>query len=568
MEMEQSATLTAAEEAAKQHRILELRGRLSSIRKKKIILDGDDSTSTSATADNTEDTLHRSPPINVNSTTTSPTPDDDGDGGSDDDSTDSTMSTGSAASSIISSGSGYDPDSFMSIDQGSLDDSFKEIIPSDDQEKPKGLLDSFLESNHRDSSRDSRSPIDYEKEKRYFSRKDDKESSNVCPKEQTKSKRWEEKSRELRQLRIAKIKERNKQKAAEAAQVNQQPQASKTSPPSRPCVNSNNNNAPFVSKIHKYKKLMSGTDLYSETIRREAQRVLAQVKISHLVNEAKRIIQEADQQKAMKILLQGGDSNQVSNSTLLTTIHPNMLPPCLYDTEEDDIDDQVDELYYQDDTQTVVSDEAVASHEEHMVSNEEAVISSKRKHDTLETVAHIRRQCSLEEVQFEVEMILHAVEDILKSRKGRVAWMKRKRLLLSVHPEDEDTELKMQVKHLKSTLNSTIQDEKAPEDYHLDDTLKIMSDYNDMDVYEDDENEFAYGILFGSLLDIDADDTVQSKKKMRIKNPSWTKIRRMRRKSEVSKATSTTTEGTMEMDDSSRSETQELDWYVLNSAEC
>jgi hypothetical protein len=51
---EQSATLTAAEEAAKQHRILELRGRLSSIRKKKSIVDGDDSTSTSATADNTD----------------------------------------------------------------------------------------------------------------------------------------------------------------------------------------------------------------------------------------------------------------------------------------------------------------------------------------------------------------------------------------------------------------------------------------------------------------------------------------------------------------------------------
>jgi len=563
-------TLTsAAEEAAKQHRILELRGRLSSIRKKKgIVDDEDDSTSTSA--DNTEDTLHCSPPINVNSTTTSPTGDDDiSDGDSDDDSTESTMSTGSEASSIMSSGSGYDPDSFMAIDQGSLDDSFKEIIPSEDQhqEKPKGLLDSFLESNQRESSRDSRSRSDYEKENRRNHSKDDKdESSDVCPKEQTKSKRWEEKSRELRQIRIAKMKERNKQKAA-AAQVNQRPQANEPSPPSRPCVN-NNNAAPFVSKIHKYKKLMSGTDLYSETIRKEAQRVLAQVKISHLVNDAKRIIQEADQQKAMKILLQGGDSNQVSNSTLLTSIHPNMLQPCLYDTEEDETGDQVDELYYKDDTLTAVSDEAVASQEERMVSNEEAAISSKRKHDTLETVAHIRRQCSLEEVQFEVEMILHAVEDILKSRKGRIAWMKRKRLLLSVHPEDKDTELKMQVKHLKSTLKSTIQDEKASEDYHLDDTLKIMSDYNDMDVYEDDDNEFVYGILCGSSLDADADDTVQSKKKMRIKNPSWTKIRRIRRKSEVSKATSTTTEGTVEMDDSSRSETQELDWFVLNSAEC
>ena len=566
--MEQSATLTAAEEVAKQNRILELRGRLSSIRKKKSIVDdGDDSTSTSSATTDTEDALHRSPPINVNSTTTFQTPDGDGDI-NDDDSTDSTMSTGSTASSIMSSGSGYDPDSFMSIDQGSLDDSFKELISSDDQhqEKPKGLLDSFLESNHRDSSR---SAGDYEKENRRNHSKDDKESSDVCPKEQTKSKTWEEKSKELRQLRIAKMKERNKQKAA-AAQVNQQPQAYKPPPPSRPCVN--NNAAPFVSKIHKYKKLMSGTDLYSESIRREAQRVLAQVKISHLVNEAKRIIQEADQQKVMKILLQGGDSNQVNNSTLLTTIHPNMLPPCLYGMEEDDSNDQVDALCYQDDTLTTVSDEAVVSHEEHIVSNEEAAISSKRKHDTLETIAHIRRQCSLEEVQFEVEMILHAVEDILKSRKGRIAWMKRKRQLLGVHHEDKDTELKIQVKHLKSTLKSTIQDEKAPEDYHLDDTLNIMSDNNDMDVYEDDDNSFLAigrdGILCGSLLDYDADDTVQSKKKMRIKNPSWTKIRRMRRKSEVSKATSTTTEGTMEMDDSSRSETQELDWYVLNSAEC
>jgi len=555
-------TLTsAAEEAAKQHRILELRGRLSSIRKKKSIVDGDDSTSTSSATTDTEDTLHHSPPLNVNSTTTSPTVDDGSDVASDDGSTDSTMSTGSAASSIMSSGSGYDPDSFMSIDQGSLDDSFKELIPSDDQEKPKGVLDSFLESKHRDrdSSRSS------EKENRDCCSKD-KEPSDVSSKEPTKSKRWEEKSRELRQLRI--VKERNKQKAA-AAQVNQRPQANEPSPPSRPCANNNNNNAaPFVSKIHKYKKLMSGTDLYSETIRKEAQRVLAQVKISHLVNDAKRIIQEADQQKAMKILLQGGD---VCNSTLLTTIHPNMLPPCLYDTEDDDINYQVDELYYQDDALTVVSDEAVASHEEHIVSNEEAAISSKRKHDTLETVAHIRRQCSLEEVQFEVEMILHAVEDILKSRKGRVAWMKRKRLL-SVHHEDKDTELKMQVKHLKSTLQSTVQDEKALEDIQLDKTLKIISDYNDMDVYEDDDNSFFAigrdGILSGSLLDADADDTVQSKKKMRIKNPSWTKIRRIRRKSEVSKATSTTTEGTVEMDDSSRSETQDLDWYVLNSAEC
>jgi len=567
-------TLTsAAEEAAKQHRILELRGRLSSIRKKKSIVDGDDSTSTSSATTDTEDTLHHSPPLNVNSTTTSPTVDDGSDVASDDGSTDSTMSTGSAASSIMSSGSGYDPDSFMSINQGSLDDSFKELIPSDDQdkEKPKGLLDSFLETNHRDSSRSSGG---CEKEnRRDCSSKDDNQvdASDICSKEQTKSKRWEEKSKELRQLRIAKMKERNKQKAA-AAQVNQQqPQADKPSPPSRPCVNNNNNNAaPFVSKIHKYKKLMSGTDLYSEKIRREAQRVLAQVKISHLVNEAKRIIQEADQQKAMKILLQGGDSNQVSNSTLLTTIHPNMLPPCLYDTEVDDIGDQADALYYQDDALTAVSDEAVAPQEEHMVSNEEAALSTKRKHDTLETIAHIRRQCSLEEVQFEVEMILHAVEDILKSRKGRIAWMKRKRLL-SVH-EDKDTELKMQVKHLKSTLKSTIQDEKAPEDYHLDDTLNIMSDNNDMDVYEDDDNSFLAigrdGILCGSLLDYDADDKVQSKKKMRIKNPSWTKIRRMRRKSEVSKATSTTTEGTVEMDDSSRSETQELDWFVLNSAEC
>ena len=571
---EQSATLTAAEEAAKQHRILELRGRLSSIRKKKSIVDGDDSTSTSATADNTEDTLHRhsSPPINVNSTTTALTVDD-GDGGddiSDDGSTDSTMSTGSAASSIMSSGSGYDPDSFMSMDQGSLDDSFKEMISSNDQdqEKPKGLLDSFLESNHKDGGRSSGG---CEKENRRNCSSKDKESSDICPKEQTKSKRWEEKSRELRQLRIAKMKERNKQRAAATAQVNQQPQT-KPSPPSRPtCVNSNNN-APFVSKIHKYKRLMSGTDLYSETIRREAQRVLAQVKISHLVNGAKRIIQEADQQKAMKILLQGGDSNQVSILTLLTTIHPNMLPPCLNDIEEDDTNDQVDILYYQDDNLTAISDEAVASQEEHMLSNEEVAISSKRKHDTLETIAHIRRQCSLEEIQFEVEMILHAVEDILKSRKGRIAWIKRKRLLLSVHHEDKDTELKMQIKHLKSTLNSTVQDEKASEDYRLDDILKIMSDDNELDVYEDDDNSFFAigrdGILSGSLLDYDTDDTVQSKKKMRIKNPSWTKIRRMRRKSEVSKATSITTEGTMEMDDSSRTETQELGWFVLNSAEC
>ena len=357
--IEQSATLTAAEEAAKQNRILELRGRLSSIRKKKSIVDGDDSTSISATTD-TEDTLHHnssSPPLS--STTTSQTPDD-GSDSSDDGSTDSTMSTGPAASSIMSSGSGYDPDSFMSIDQESLDDSFKEMIPSDDQdeEKPKGVLDSFLESNHRDSSKSSSG---CEKEnRRDCSDKDDKdESSDTCTKEQTKSKRWEEKSKELRQLRIAKMKERNKQKAAAAQVSQQQPQADKPPPPSRPCVKSNN--GPFVSKIHKYKKLMSGTDLYSETIRREAQRVLAQVKISHLVNEAKRIIQEADQQKAMKILLQGGDSNEVSNSTLLTTFHPNMLPPCLYDIEEDDNSDQVDELYYQDDALTTVSDEAVAS---------------------------------------------------------------------------------------------------------------------------------------------------------------------------------------------------------------